>query len=92
MSPVPYRKPCSSPFEAVQTVFAEAERRGMSVQDVSQRSGYGPDTVKNMRRPQVRRSNGSGLNPSLRMMIDMAQAVGLKIVAVPIKEETNEML
>lgn len=81
-----YRKPCSSPFEAVQTVFAEAERRGMSVQDVSKRSGYGPDTVKNMRRPQVRRSNGSGLNPSLRMMIDMAQAVGLRIVAVPIED------
>ena len=84
---VPY-KPCSSPFEVVQTVFAEAERQGMSVQDVSKRSGYGPDTVKNMRRPQVRRSNGSGLNPSLRMIIDMAQSVGLKIVAVPIKEET----
>jgi hypothetical protein len=87
-TPPPYRKPCSSPFEAVQTIFAEADRQGMSVQDVSRRSGYGPDTVKNMRRPQVRRSNGSGLNPSLRMMIDMAQAVGFKIVAVPIKDET----
>jgi len=87
-TPPLYRKPCSSPFEAVQTIFAEADRLGMSVQDVSKRSGYGPDTVKNMRRPQVRRSNGSGLNPSLRMMIDMAEAVGLRIVAVPIKEET----
>jgi lambda repressor-like predicted transcriptional regulator len=87
---VPYRKQCSSPFEVVQTVFAEAERQGMSVQDVSKRSGYPPDTVKNMRRPQVRRSNGSGLNPSLRMIIDMAQAVGFKIVAVPIDQEGNK--
>jgi hypothetical protein len=83
---VPYRKQCSSPFEVVQTVFAEAERQGMSVQDVSKRSGYGPDTVKNMRRPQVRRANGSGLNPSLRMITDMAETVGLKIVAVPIED------
>ncbi len=86
-TPPLYRKPCSSPFEAVQTIFAEADRLGMSVKDVSKRSGYGPDTVKNMRRPQVRRSNGSGLNPSLRMTIDMAQAVGFRIVAVPIEEK-----
>ena len=84
---VPY-KPCSSPFEAVQTIFAETDKRGMSLQDVSNIAGYGTDTIKALRRPQVRRSNGSGLNPSLRMMIDMAQAVGFKIVAVPIKDNS----
>ena len=88
MSPAPYRKPCSSPFEAVQTIFAEADRLRMSVKDVSKRSGYSLDTVRNMRRPQVRRANGSGLNPSLRMITDMAETVGLRIVAVPIREET----
>jgi hypothetical protein len=87
-TPPLYRTPCSSPFEAVQTIFAEADRLGMSVEDVSKRSGYSLDTVRNMRRPQVRRANGSGLNPSLRMITDMAEAVGLRIVAVPIREET----
>jgi hypothetical protein len=85
-TPPLYRKPCSSPFEAVQTIFAEADRMGMSVEDVSKRSGYSADTVTNMRRPRTSRANGSGLNPSLRMVIDMAESVGLKIVAVPIEE------
>jgi hypothetical protein len=71
----------------VQTIFAEAERLGMSVQDVSKRSGYSEDTVNNMRRPRANRANGSGLNPSLRMVIDVAESVGLKIVAVPIEEK-----
>ena len=84
-TPPLYRTPCSSPFPAVQTIFAEAERLGMSVQDVSKRSGYSEDTVNNMRRPRANRGNGSGLNPSLRMVIDMAESVGLKIVAVPIE-------
>ena len=87
-TPPLYRKPCSSPFEAVQTIFAEADRLGMSVEDVSKRSGYSEDTVTNMRRPRTNRGNGSGLNPSLRMVIDMAETVGLRIVAVPIREET----
>jgi len=87
-TPPLYRKPCSSPFEAVQTIFAEADRLGMSVEDVSKRSGYSADTVTNMRRPRTNRGNGSGLNPSLRMVIDMAETVGLRIVAVPIEEET----
>lgn len=82
---VPYRKPCSSPFDLVQTIFAEAERRGMSMDDVSNRSGYGEDAIKALRNPRPR---GDGLNPSMRMMIDIAQSVGLKIVAVPIEEET----
>ena len=86
-TPPPYRTPCSSPFPAVQTIFAKAERMGMSVQDVSKRSGYSADTVNNMRRPRTSRGNGSGLNPSLRMVIDMAESVGLKIVAVPIEGE-----
>ena len=73
-------KPCSSPFDLVQTIFAEAERRGMSMEDLSNRSGYGEETIKNMRHPRAR---GSGLNPSMRMIIDMAQSVGLKIVAAP---------
>jgi hypothetical protein len=85
MTPL-YRKPCSSPFDAVQTVFAEADRLGMSMEDVSKRSGYSADTVTNMRRPRTNRGNGSGLNPSLRMVIDMAEVVGLKIVAVPIED------
>jgi hypothetical protein len=59
----------------------------MSVEDVSTRSGYSADTVSNMRRPRTSRANGSGLNPSLRMVIDMAEVVGLKIVAVPIEEK-----
>jgi hypothetical protein len=71
----------------VQTIFAKAERLGMSVEDVSKRSGYSEDTVNNMRRPRTSRGNGSGLNPSLRMVIDMAESVGLKIVAVPIEEK-----
>jgi hypothetical protein len=70
----------------VQTIFAKAERLGMSVEDVSKRSGYSTDTVNNMRRPRTSRANGSGLNPSLRMVIDMAESVGLKIVAVPIED------
>jgi hypothetical protein len=86
-TPPPYRTPCSSPFPTVQTIFAKAERLGMSVEDVSKRSGYSADTVSNMRRPRANRGNGSGLNPSLRMVIDMAESVGLKIVAVPIEEK-----
>jgi len=86
-APPLYRTPCSSPFPTVQTIFAEAERLGMSVQDVSKRSGYSEDTVNNMRRPRANRANGSGLNPSLRMVIDVAESVGLKIVAVPIEEK-----
>ena len=86
-TPPLYRTPCSSPFPTVQTIFAEAERLGMSVQDVSKRSGYSEDTVNNMRRPRASRGNGSGLNPSLRMVIDMAETVGLKIVAVPIEQK-----
>jgi hypothetical protein len=85
-TPPLYRTPCSSPFDAVQIIFAKAERLGMSVEDVSKRSGYSADTVGNMRRPRANRGNGSGLNPSLRMVIDMAESVGLKIVAVPIEE------
>jgi hypothetical protein len=56
------------------------------MEDVSKRSGYSADTVTNMRRPRTNRGNGSGLNPSLRMVIDMAEVVGLKIVAVPIED------
>lgn len=87
-TPPLYRTQCSSPFDTVQTIFAKAERMGMSVGDVSKRSGYSAETVNNMRRPRTNRANGSGLNPSLRMVIDMAESVGLKIVAVPIEEET----
>ena len=83
---VPY-KPCSSPFEAVQTIFAETDKRGMSLQDVSNIAGYGTDTIKALRRPRIR---GDGLKPSLRMIIDMAQSVGLKIVAVPIEGKHHE--
>jgi hypothetical protein len=86
-TPPLYRTPCSSPFDTVQTIFAKAERLGMSVEDVSKRSGYSADTVGNMRRPRTSRGNGSGLNPSLRMVIDIAESVGLKIVAVPIEEK-----
>ncbi len=86
-TPPPYRTTCSSPFDTVQTIFAKAERLGMSVEDVSTRSGYSADTVHNMRRPRTSRANGSGLNPSLRMVIDMAETVGLKIVAVPIEQK-----
>ena len=57
----------------------------MSMDDVSNRSGYGEETIKNMRHPRAR---GSGLNPSMRMMIDIAQSVGLNIVAVPIKDNS----
>lgn len=73
-------KPCSSPFDLVQTIFSEAERRGMSMEDLSNRSGYGEDRIKTLRNPKPR---GDGLGPSMRMIIDMAQSVGLKIVAVP---------
>lgn len=73
-------KPCSSPFDLVQTIFAEVERRRMSMDDVLNRSGYGEDAIKALRNPRAR---GDGLNPSMRMMIDIAQSVGLKIVAVP---------
>ena len=73
-------KPCSSPFDLVQTIFAEVERRGMSMDYVLNRSGYGEDAIKALRNPRAR---GDGLNPSMRMMIDIAQSVGLKIVAVP---------
>ena len=78
-------KLCSSPFDLVQSIFAEADRRGMSMDDVSNRSGYGEDAIKALRNPRAR---GDGLNPSMRMIIDMAQSVGLKIVAVPIKDQT----
>ena len=78
-------KPCSSPFDLVQTIFAEVERCGMSMDDVLNRSGYEEDAIKALRNPRAR---GDGLNPSMRMMIDIAQSVGLKIVAVPIKGKT----
>ena len=81
---VPY-KPCSSPFDLVKTIFAEAERRGMSIDYVSNRAGYGEDAIKALRNPRPR---GDGLNPSMRMMIDIAQSVGLNIVAVPIKDNS----
>ena len=84
---VPYSKPCSSPFDLVQTIFAEAEQRGMSVHDVSNRSGYGEKAIRALRNPLVR---GDGLSPSMRMMIDIAQSVGLKIVAVPIEGKHHE--
>lgn len=81
--PSPPRKPCSSPIEQIRYIFDTAESKGMTIQDIANRSGYSVDTISTLRRPRENRANGSGLNPSFRLVQDIAQSVGLKIEMVP---------
>lgn len=81
--PSPPRKPCCNPIEQIRYIFDVAESKGMTIQDIANRSGYSVDTISTLRRPRENRASGSGLNPSFRIVQDIAQSVGLKIEMVP---------
>lgn len=82
-SPSPPRKPCSNPLEQIRYIFDVAESKGMTIQDIANRSGYSVNTISTLRWPRENRASATGLNPSFRLVQDIAQSIGLKIEMVP---------
>lgn len=77
-----YRKPCTSPHEAVRRLFESAEANGMGITALAERSGYSANTLSELRRPR----GGRGASPSFALVRDVALVLGYDIQPVPCHE------
>lgn len=78
-----YRKPCTSPHDAVRHLFESAEANGMGIAALAERSGYSANTLSELRRP---RRDGSGASPSFALVRDVAMVLGYELKLVPCHE------
>lgn len=78
-----YRKPCTSPFPEVHTLFDLLEGKDITLEELADEVGYSKDAIMALRRPHKGKRNS---NHSFRLMRDLARFAGAEIKVIPLNE------